>query len=190
MAINSIGEHVNQQGAVLRFSAVLTLFLALAVGIPTLAHQLDPMAGRIYLPMHALVMAGAILFGWRFGLLLGLLSPLVSHALTGMPPAPILGSITIEVGLYGLLAGILSERTKWHSFFVVLGSVILGRIAILAVMAIQGTGPSPFDQILQAAQTGWPGIAIQLILLPLVLPAIHHWMKPTNHHESSPNQLD
>ena len=64
--------------------------------------------------MHVFVIIAGLLFGWRAGLIVGFCTPLVSYIISGMPVAPILPQIIIELSAYGFTAGILRERFNLH----------------------------------------------------------------------------
>ena len=68
------------------------IFVALAVALPWIAHQFN-LAGPTFLPMHLFVLVAGLLFGWRAGLIVGFLTPLVSFATSGMPFLPVLPSV-------------------------------------------------------------------------------------------------
>ena len=59
-------------------SYVLTLvFVLLDVLVPWVFHQFH-LAGPTFLPMHIFVLIAGLVFGWRAGLIVGLLTPLTS----------------------------------------------------------------------------------------------------------------
>lgn len=140
------------------FSAVFT---GLAVITPTIFHQFN-LAGPKFLPMHLFVLIAGLLFGWRTGLLVGVLSPLMSFSLTHLPPMAILPQTVVELGVYGMSIGLLREKglNIWLSLF---GAMVLGRLARLAL--------SPD---LSFIQMSWPGIALQAALVPAV---VYLWTK-------------
>ena len=151
---------------VLSFSSVKyyvfsVAFTASAVFFPWLAHQFN-FAGPEFLPMHFFVMFAGFLFGWRTGLLVGILSPLMSFSITHMPPMVILPEITLELAVYGLAIGLLRGKNLniWWSL---IGAMVAGRVARLAYVAVLGLHTNP----LQSFQMSWPGILLQLALIPL-----------------------
>ena len=148
------------------FSAI---FVALAVALPWLAHQFN-LAGPIFLPMHFFVLVAGLLFGWRTGVIVGLLTPLVSFVTSGMPPAPILPQITFEIMIYGLAAGFFREKLRLNLYLSLILAMIVGRIGLFLVIWILATNPAgPLSGAWKAVVVGWPGILIQLTLLPLVV---------------------
>jgi len=142
------------------FSAVFT---GLAVVTPTIFHQFN-LAGPTFLPMHIFVLIAGLLFGWRTGLLVGLLSPLMSYSITHMPPLAILPETILELGVYGLAIGLLRERNLniWVSL---ISAMVLGRLARLVFVLVFGL----HTNFLQYLQMSWPGIALQLVLIPAVI---------------------
>ncbi|KKT76826.1 MAG: hypothetical protein UW73_C0036G0005 [Microgenomates group bacterium GW2011_GWB1_44_8] len=142
------------------FSAV---FVGLAVATPTIFHQFN-LAGPRFLPMHIFVLIAGLLFGWRTGLLVGLLSPLMSYSITHMPPMAILPETVLELSIYGLAIGLLRERNLniWVSL---ISAMVLGRLARLVFVLAFGLHTN-FWQYLQMS---WPGIVLQLALIPAVI---------------------
>lgn len=102
----------------IRSYALTAVFVLAAVLVPWVFHQFH-LAGPTFLPMHIFVLIGGLVFGWRAGLIIGLLTPLASYAVSGMPVLRLLPQIVIELSAYGLIAGILREkynlRAIWSS---------------------------------------------------------------------------
>ena len=136
------------------------VFVALSVLTPYIAHQFN-LAGNIFLPMHFFVLMAGLLFGWRMGLIVGLFTPLVSFLTSGMPPYAILPQLTLEIGAYGLVAGILRQNFKLNPWFSLIGAIILGRVVLFSVITFS---PAIFDTL----KTALPGIIIQITLHPLI----------------------
>jgi niacin transporter len=141
-------------------------FTALSVITPIVFHFFGGInAGRLFLPIQFFVFAAALLLGWREGLAVGILTPLVSYFVSGMPTLPVLPLIVIELAAYGLICGLLQEKLKniWLSLF---GAVILGRMVLwLAILAL----PTSFtgQYVIGAVEAGWIGILLQIIFVPL-----------------------
>jgi uncharacterized membrane protein len=158
---------------------VTGVFIVLAVLVPWIFHQFH-LAGATFLPMHIFVLIAGLLFGWRAGLLVGLFTPMVSYFISGMPALNILPQVVIEVSAYGFIAGILRERYNLRTIWSLLGAMIGGRLILLLAISlayvISGQSYSPLGQetgplasIWSTVQQGWPGIAIQLALIPAVV---------------------
>ncbi len=158
------------------FTAIFTL---LNVAVPWVFHQFH-LAGPTFLPMHIFVFVAALIFGWRFGLIVGLLTPLASYAISGLPQLPVLPQIVVELSVYGLVAGLLREKFNLRVAWSLLGAILAGHLALLVaalvVLAITGqvfspTGvqSSPLLMVWSVIKQGWPGIALQLTLIPIAL---------------------
>ena len=63
--------------------------IALCVVLPIAFHSI-PDAGSVFLPMHIPVLICGMICGWPYGFICGVMGPLLSSALTGMPPIAIL----------------------------------------------------------------------------------------------------
>ncbi len=162
----------------IRSYALITLFVLLNVLVPWAFHQFH-LAGATYLPMHIFVLVAGLTFGWQAGLIVGLLTPLASYAVSGMPVLRILPQLLVELSAYGLLAGILREKSRLRVIWSLLGAMIGGHlILLLAVLVIflvsgeiyspLGLETNPLFAIWSAIKQGWPGILIQVVLLPVI----------------------
>lgn len=144
-------------------------FVALAVALPWIAHQFN-LAGPTFLPMHLFVLVAGLLFGWKAGLIVGLLTPLVSFATSGLPPAPILPQITFEIMIYGLAAGFFREKVKLNLYWSLILAMVVGRLCFLVAIWTLASNPAgPFTGLWKVISIGWPGMLIQLALVPLVV---------------------
>lgn len=149
--------------------AIVAVFVALDVAIPWAFHIIHPMAGPIFLPMFFFILLAGLLFGWRAGVLVGVLTPLVSHSMCGMPVAAIMPRVLVEGTMYGLAAGLLHEKLGLRVFWATLGAVILGRLATVLFMFIIYAGAiNPAAIVWKAVKIGWPGIMAQVVLLPFI----------------------
>lgn len=150
------------------FSAVFT---ALAVFVPWFCHQFN-LAGPQFLPMHFFVLVAGFLFGWRTGLLVGILSPLMSYSIAHMPALAILPEVILELGIYGLAIGLLREKNLniWISL---IGAMFLGRLARLFFVL----GFGLHTDLIGYFQMSWPGIVLQVILVPFLVLVIAKFLK-------------
>lgn len=142
------------------FSAAFTF---LAVGVPYALHQFH-VAGQIWVPMHFFVILAGLLFGWRTGVLVGVLSPLMSFGLTQMPVVALLPQVMAELAIYGLVSGFLSEK-KFNILTTLVSAMILGRLArILFIVFL-----APKMDAWQFIEMSWPGILLQITLIPITI---------------------
>jgi thiamine transporter ThiT len=163
------------------------MLIASAVLLPMAFHSIVG-AGGILLPMHIPVLLAGLVCGWKFGLIAGLIAPIISHMITGMPAPFMIGIMTVELAVYGLVAGIMSEfvRTRRASvdlYISLIVAMLVGRVVaglVLTQFFFDGmppfiTGGEPFSFSLWISMffvTALPGIAIQLCFIPSVVMAL------------------
>ena len=163
----------------IRSYLITFVFILLSVAVPWVFHQFQ-LAGATFLPMHIFILIAGLLFGWKAGLIVGLCTPLASHAVSGMPLLSVLPQIIIELSVYGLAAGILREKLNLRAVWSLLGAMLAGRIALLLAIVIiylvAGTSYSPLGPeagplaaFWSVIKQGWPGIISQLVLIPLII---------------------
>ncbi len=134
------------------------------------------MAGRIFLPMHIPVLLAGCICGPLSGMIIGLLAPALSFALTAMPPSYAVPLMTIELSLYGLAAGLFYYRLRLNIYIALVISLVLGRIGFAIGLLILGLfielpyGVQTYFSI--SVVTGLPGIIIQLIVIPPIVAAV------------------
>lgn len=147
------------------------LFIAFGVILPMIFHQFN-MGGPGFLPMHIPVLIAGLFLGGTPGLLVGLVTPIISSVLTGMPVLfPMLPIMIFELGAYGLVAGFFSEKLRTNYYISLISAMIVGRIAAGIVVFVLATffgfmGPGPVLFVKGAIITGIPGIIIQLVFVP------------------------
>ena len=153
------------------------LCIALCVVVPMAFHEI-PTAGAVMLPKHIPVLLCGLVCGWQYGLLCGILGPLVSSVMTGMPPAAMLPGMMVECGMYGCVGGLLMERIRTGSLYADLyiclpAAMLAGRVISGVVKALILTPGLSFTAWATASfVTALPGISIQLILLPTLIVAL------------------
>ena len=150
---------------------------ALCLVLPMAFHSV-PNAGTIFLPMHIPVLLCGLICGWPYGGVCGIVGPLLSSLVTGMPPAAMLPSMMVECCAYGFVTGMLMRHvhTK-HAvadlYVSLVSAMVVGRVvAGFAKAWIFTPGISPFAWATTSLVTGIPGIVIQLILMPMVVLAL------------------
>lgn len=167
---------------ILRLTKVKTLsfvaaFTVLSVITPMLAHYFGgPAAGRIFLPMQFFVLAAGLLLGWRAGLVVGILTPLISYSASGMPLLPVLPFVTMEVAAYGFFSGLLHEKVK-NIWVALIGTMIIGRVFLWLGIALLPTKLIATTYVTGVLQAGWPGILLQLALVPLAVKIIGEFLQ-------------
>lgn len=153
------------------------LFLALALVLPIGFHAFG-LAGRLFLPMHIPVLLAGLLVGPVSGLIVGLLAPGLSHLMTGMPPTYAVPLMSMELPVYGLVAGIFYWKLRLNVFLSLIIAMILGRLFFGLGLFVLGRfmdlpyTAAAFFSSGGAIVTGLPGIFIQLALIPVIVIAI------------------
>ena len=151
------------------------LFVAIGVVLPQAFHAI-PNAGSIFLPMHIPVLIAGFATGPVYGLICGILTPVLSHLIFSMPPAPVLPGMLCELAMYGLMTGLLNKVVKIENnlvknYVVLIGAMLCGRITygILNALIFRAGNYSMQAWISAALVTAIPGIIIQLVLIPILV---------------------
>ena len=148
--------------------------IALCVVLPIAFHSI-PDGGSIFLPMHIPVLICGMICGWPYGLLCGLLGPLVSSFLTGMPGVAYLPAMMVECGTYGAVSGLALKwlrtgRTYADLYIALVMAMIAGRVVSgIAKALIFSPGIALSAWVTASFVTALPGILIQLVFLPGVV---------------------
>ncbi len=153
--------------------------IALAVILPQLIHlALGAPGGVKWLPMYLPVLLGGCLLGWKWGLGVGILSPLISFAITAlagdpMPAATRLPYMIVELAVFAAVSGLFSQRIAkngWMAFPAVLLAEVAGRLTFLAIAAIfQSVSPLSAEVVWSQIQTGLLGMVLQAVIVPFIV---------------------
>ena len=114
--------------------------VALCVVLPMAFHALG--SGTVFLPMHVPVLLCGLVCTWPYGVVCGLLGPLLSSVLTGMPATAVLPSMMAE--LAGVVKALTFPAGSWSMAAWVSAHILIS----------------------------WPGTLIQLALLPALVVAL------------------
>lgn len=156
------------------------MFLALGLVLPFFTGQV-PQIGNMLLPMHIPVLLCGLICGWKYGLGVGLVMPLLRHMLFGTPPLLTATAMMFELATYGLVAGWLYSHSRWQCvvalYRCLITAMLAGRLVWgLVQVCLLGIGASGFTwQMFMAGAllNAIPGIILQLILLPAIMVALH-----------------
>ncbi len=151
------------------------MFIAIGVVLPQAFHMI-PNAGSIILPMHIPVLIAGFAVGPLYGALCGFFTPLLSHLIFSMPPAPVLPSMLCELTVYGLMTGLLNKVIKMENgiaknYVVLIGAMLCGRLTygVLNALIFRAGSYSLAAWTSAAFVTALPGIIIQLLLIPILV---------------------
>ena len=159
----------------IRKTAGTALCIAIGIALPLAFHSI-PNAGRVFLPMHIPVLLCGLAFGFPYGLACGIVTPLLSSLITGMPPAAMLPAMLCELAVYGLAASLLMRfvrvKNPYAKLYIALaGAMLSGRVVLGLVNALLfQVGHYTLQAWLAASfVTALPGIAIQAVLIPAIV---------------------
>ena len=153
-----------------------SLCLALALVLPFLTGQI-PEIGSMLCPMHIPVLLCGLLCGWQWGLGVGVLAPLLRSLIFQMPPMyPTAISMAFELAAYGLVSGLLYRKLPnkpISAYIALIIAMIAGRVVWGIVRyALMGLFQTEFSFPLflsGAVLTAWPGIVLQIVLVPALV---------------------
>ncbi|MEA4939181.1 MAG: ECF transporter S component [Christensenella sp.] len=154
------------------------LCIALGIVLPVAFHSVAN-AGSIFLPMHIPVLLCGLICGWPYGLACGVLAPLLSSLITGMPPMAFLPSMLCELAVYGFVSGLLMRYVKTGKlladlYISLVGAMLLGRLVLglLNAVLFRAGEYSVALWTTSAFVTALPGIVIQLAVIPVLVFAL------------------
>ncbi len=160
--------------------------IALAVILPQIVHiALGQPGGVQLLPMYLPVLLGGCLLGSKWALAVGVMSPVVSFAITSLMGSPMpalqrLPFMIAELAVFAVVSGLFTNKIykngMW-AFPAVISAQIVGRLVFLGLVALfQSVAPFSVAMIWGQIQTGLIGLAIQAVLVPLLVIGIRALM--------------
>ena len=155
------------------------LCLALCIVLPFLTVN-NPMLGNVFCLMHIPVLLCGFICGPWWGLAVGAIAPLLRSVTIGMPPMfPTAVAMAFELAVYGLVSGLLYRALKkkpWSVFVALIVAMLAGRLVSGAVqfafMGLFHTQYSMQTFLTASFVTPWPGILIQIVLIPAIVFAL------------------
>lgn len=159
-------------------TAAAAIAIVSAVVLPQLFHLMGSISGtgaalgETFLPMHLPIIATGLFAGPYAAAAAGIVSPLISFALTGMPAASMLPFMMIELCIYGFVSGAL-RNVKMPVILKVVIAQVAGRAVRAAAILIAFYGfestAVPVSVIWNSILTGIFGIVLQWAILPLAV---------------------
>ncbi len=156
--------------------------VALAVILPQIIHlSLGQSGGVQWLPMYLPVLLGGCILGWKWGLGVGALSPIVSFLITSafgnaMPQGSRLPFMIVELAMFACISGLFTEsisKNAWMAFPAVLLAQVAGRVTfMLLVLIFQSLTPFTPAMIWGQIQTGLLGMVLQAVIVPFIVMGI------------------
>ena len=149
-------------------------FIAMGVLFPVFFHTIG--LGPMFLPMFWPIVIGAFFLPTPYILAVGILTPLVSTFITGMPPPPILYKMIFELGILSIVLGTLYSRTRYGIFWLIFSGLTValfaGFIGSVIIAPIFGL-PQEFYAAVSLLRS-IPGFLSMLVLLPVIVKRIKH----------------
>lgn len=156
------------------------VFFAMGMVLPYFTGQIREI-GKMLLPMHIPVILCGFICGQWYGLIIGVLLPMLRSVVCGMPvmyPSAI--AMACELATYGFVSGLLYKIQKKENLLSIYISLIISMISGRIVWGVvsfilYGTIQKPFTLIFFVATTftnAIPGIVLQLIIIPIILKTI------------------
>jgi hypothetical protein len=145
------------------------LFGAAALLLPTVFHMLQ--LGRVFMPMYIPLVALGFLVAPAVAATTAFLVPVISGAVTGMPPfyPPIAFVMAIELSLMaGAIALVMQRRPRFNEWIVLVPVLLAGRAVNFGLMyaaALALNLPAGFVAGLSLI-SGWPGIILMIVIIP------------------------
>ncbi len=152
------------------------VFIAAGIVFPLIFHLLGDI-GKIFLPMHVAVITAGFFLPPLYAGLIGLITPVLSSLVTGMPVLyPIAPIMAVELCVYGLAVSLSGAAGLKRVYPRLIIAMVLGRLAAGLAVFVMGAGlglrmsaPSYMKMIVI---TGFPGILSHLLLIPVIVSAL------------------
>ena len=157
---------------------ICAICIALCYVLPIAFHSLG--LGSVLSPMHIPVLLGGLTCGGFYGLLCGIMGPVLSSLLSGMPPAMALITMLPELMVYGLAGGLMMKAV--HTGKLLADVYISQTVAMVLGRIVGGIAKALFVTLIATDQTfglgiwatsyfvtAFPGIVLHLLLVPALV---------------------
>lgn len=154
---------------------ICAVCIALCYVLPVAFHTVG--LGSFLSPMHIPVLLCGLICGGGYGMICGIVGPLLSSVLSGMPSATGLISMVPELAAYGLFSGLTMRMIRTGKLYAdlyiaLIAAMVLGRIAggiARACFYLGNGGAFSISIWVTSYFVGTlPGIICHLILIPLL----------------------
>ena len=162
---------VHNQAFQLVFAA---LCVSMGLVLPSFFHLIGG-AGPAFLPMHIPALLCGFVCSWRYGLLCGMVTPILSSVITGMPVLfPTAIAMSFELAAYGMIASLTYRRLGIYSALII--AMVSGRcvagVANFFLLGLKGASYGLEAFISASFVVAVPGIILQLLLIPILVKII------------------
>lgn len=155
---------------------ICAICTALCYVLPITFHALA--LGNAFSPMHIPVLLCGLICGWPYGVFCGVVGPVISSLLSGMPPAVMLINMVPELCVYGLVCGLLAKRIHTgHAladvYLALVPAMLLGRVAGGIASAIFYLASAQAYSVMLWVSAYFvkavPGIILHLLVVPAMV---------------------
>lgn len=154
------------------------MFIALGIILARVFHAID--LGVVISPIHITVMLAGFTLGWKYGLAVGVITPLLNSFLFPTPPLfPLAIGMALELATYGVIIALVYKNLKifknnlFNIYFALILAMIAGRIIYgiyYGVIYSIINEPYGFQAFLGSVIiTPLPGIVLQILLMPALV---------------------
>ena len=164
-------------------------FITLGWMLPFVTGQIKEI-GSMFLPMHLPIFVGGLMLGPLYGAIIGLIVPITRSLIFGMPNFfPTAVSMSLELATYGFISGLFfniifknKRQNKGEliafSLISIIIAMLIGRIvwglSRMFFAMIPSQSAFPFSAFIAGAFiNAWPGMVIQIIVIPLIILALN-----------------
>lgn len=172
---------MNKASIALRKMVLSVCFLVMGWLLPLVTLRI-PTIGNMLCPMHIPVLLCGFILGPKYGGLVGLILPLTRSIFWGMPPLyPTAICMMVELATYGIVSGIvyglLGAKMRADALVRIYTALIVAMCVGRLLWGVSRMVCGLFDTnnftwslfITGAFLTAWPGILLQLILIPILI---------------------
>ena len=161
-------------------TCITAIMIALCCILPIMFHMAG--LGSAFAPMHIPVLLCGLICGGWYGACCGLIGPIISSILTGMPAPTILISMVPELITYGVITGLMlrfvrTGKLSADLYIALVTAMLAGRaVAGVAKALLYMSNGEAFTIALWVSShfvTALPGIICHLILVPLLMMALY-----------------
>lgn len=146
------------------------MLIGVGLLLPYVTSHAFGMQGTVFLPMHYSVFMVGFLCDPLCGAIAGLVTPVLSSLLTGMPATfPMLPVMICELFIYGWLTGKLYRRKNSGIYSTLIISMLVGRVVhgVVFALLLQASGTAvTFFMAATFVVEGIPGTIMQLVIIP------------------------
>lgn len=151
------------------------LMIALGILVPLLFHFAGPHAGKLFLPMYLPVLVCGFLARPLIAAVVGFVTPLLSSALTGMPPWPLCLLMASELCALAVAASLAYRHAHVPLLLAAVVAMVCARAILAAVILtvgpLVGFRQHLWAYVVVGYLASWPGLVLQLTVVPLAVRA-------------------